>query len=175
MAHRGARAVAFGYRRILVPLVEAKESEQAVGLACRLAAEHGATVTAVVVIEVPVELPLDADMTEEEERAGRLLAEARAIGDLYGVRVLARVVRGRGAGPAIVDQARCDEAEVVVLGAPRKRRASPHARVFGKTVDFVLKHAPSRVMVATGRPEPAGRNGRPVGRVSGEGRGGLTD
>jgi nucleotide-binding universal stress UspA family protein len=38
-------------------------------------------------------------------------------------------------------------AEIIVLGAPRGR----HRAIFGHTVDYVLKHAPSRVMVAAGR------------------------
>jgi hypothetical protein len=35
------------------------------------------------------------------------------------------------------------------MGAPRRDRARPG--VFGDTVDFVLKNAPVRVMVAAGR------------------------
>ena len=39
--------------------------------------------------------------------------------------------------------------EIIVMGAPRKRRAAGRGAIFGSTVDFVLKHAPTRVMVAS--------------------------
>jgi basic amino acid/polyamine antiporter, APA family len=135
------------YRRILVPLAD-EVSEQAVSIACQLAAERKTSVTAVSVVEVPVELPLDAHMFEAEAQARRVLAESAAIGDLYGVTVAGRVLRGRAAGESIVRAAKNMGTEIIVLSAPRKSRASVHAPVFGSTVDVVLKHAPCRVMVA---------------------------
>ena len=42
-----------GYRRIVVPISDNAESEKAVDVACRLAAEHGASITLVAVVEVP--------------------------------------------------------------------------------------------------------------------------
>ncbi len=117
-------------------------------IACRLAADRKAFVTAVSVIEVPVELPLDAHMFDEEAQAKPVLAEANAIGELYGVRVEIRILRGRAAGEAIVEQAERARSEIIVLSAPRRKRASQRGAVFGPTVDFVLKHAPCRVMVA---------------------------
>ena len=98
-------------------------------------------------IVVPLELPLDADLTAELEEAHELLDKARAIAEPYGVRVVERVVRGRNAGRAIVEEADRRAAEIVVLGAPR----GAHRAIFGHTVDYVLKHAPCRVMVAAGR------------------------
>jgi len=99
------------------------------------------------VVEVPLELPLDARLPEEERRADALLDEARAIGDSYSVDVRARLVRARNAGRAIVDEAERRNTEIIVMGAPRKGRAG-RGTIFGGTVDFVLKHAPCRVMVA---------------------------
>jgi basic amino acid/polyamine antiporter, APA family len=64
------------------------------------------------------------------------------------VRAFSRLVRARNAGPAIVEEAERRSAELVILGAPRARRAR---RVFGETVDYVLKHSSSRVLVAAGR------------------------
>jgi APA family basic amino acid/polyamine antiporter len=136
------------YRRILVPLVEGDASEQAMAIACQLADQHGASVTAVTVIEVPVELPLAAHMTEEEAHARRVLGEARAIGDLYGVTVTPRVLRARAAGEAIVEEAREARTEIIVLRALRRKRSRGSVQVFGKTVDYVLKHAPCRVLAA---------------------------
>ena len=47
-----------------------------------------------------------------------------------------------------IDEATRRHTEIIVMGAPRAGR---RRGVFSDTVDFVLKHAPCRVMVAAGR------------------------
>jgi APA family basic amino acid/polyamine antiporter len=140
-------AVALEYRTILVPIVSGPESHESVDLAARLAAERGATIVALRVIVVPLDQPIDADLHEQELEADRLLDEARATAEIYGVRTVDRIVRHRNAGRAIVEEAERRQAEIIVLGAPRGR----HRDIFGKTVDYVLKHAPCRVMIAAGK------------------------
>src|ERR687884_293604 len=115
-------AIALEYRNILVPVSEALESEEAVDLAARLAAERGASIAALSVVEVPLELPLDARLPAEERRADALLDEARAIGDSYSVDVRGRLVRARQAGRAIVDEAERRHHEGTRLGATREGR-----------------------------------------------------
>ncbi|HYY03395.1 MAG TPA: universal stress protein [Gaiellaceae bacterium] len=141
-------AIALEYRSILVPVKPGRMSQEAVDVACRLAAERRASIAAVAVVVVPLELPLDARLPEEEEQADEVLEQARAIGELYGVDVRGRLVRARSAGRAIVDEAERRVTEIIVMGAPR---TSGRRGVFSDTVDFVLKHAPCRVMVAAGR------------------------
>ena len=140
------------FRRILVPVNDARSCDEAMAIACRLAADRGATVSVLTAIEVPAELPLHAQMPDEEADARRVVAGARAIAELYGVAVEARVVRARAAGEAIVEAVAGGAAELVVLGAPRKQRASRRAPVFGRTVAFVLAQSPCRVMVAAPPP-----------------------
>ena len=131
-----------GYRSILVPLADNAETDKALDVACRLAAEHGSAITALVVIEVPPVLPLASHMLEEEADAKLLLRRAETVGDSYGIRVHARVVRGREAGIAIAAEASSREVELVVLGARRGR-----GRLLGRTVEVVLKRSPCRVLV----------------------------
>ena len=140
-------ALALEYRSILVPIVSGDGSREAVELAARLATERAGRIVLLRVIVVPLELPLDADLSEQLEEADMLLDEARSIATPYGVRAVERVVRARNAGRAIVEEADRRGTEIIVLGAPRGR----HRHIFGHTVDFVLKQAPSRVMVAAGR------------------------
>ena len=140
-------ALALEYRSILVPIVAGEESREAVELAARLATERAGRIVLLRVIVVPLELPLDADLTEQLEDANELLDEARAVAEPYGVRVVERVVRARNAGRAIVEEADRRGSEIIVLGA----RRGLHKTIFGGTVDFVLKHSPSRVMVAAGK------------------------
>jgi nucleotide-binding universal stress UspA family protein len=142
--------VAIAYRRILVPLVEGAESESAMTIACGLAADRGASVTAVAVIEVPPELPLDAHMHEEEAEAQKVLEASQAIAGLYGVSSTRRLVRARSSGEAVVAAAVDTDAEIVIL----RTTPAPSARsrlAFGRTTRYVLEHAPCRVMVDTPR------------------------
>ena len=140
------------YRRIVVPLVADVESETAMALAAELAEDRGTRITALVVVEIPAELPLEAHMFKEEAAAKRTLEDARAIGSARGLNVRTRVLRARLAGEAIVAEASKAGADLVVLRAPRKQRIGRRGRMFGKTVDHVLKHVPCRVMVAAPPP-----------------------
>ncbi len=142
------RAIALEYRNILVPVKPGRASEEAIDVACRLAADRGATLAAVSVVVVPLELPIDSRLEEEEQRALEALDSAAAIAELYGVSATERLVRARHAGRAIVDEAVRRHSEIIVMGAPRSGRGQGP---FSDTVDFVLKHAPCRVMVVAGQ------------------------
>jgi basic amino acid/polyamine antiporter, APA family len=140
-------ALALEYRRLLVPIVSGRATDEAFDVAATLAAERGAHIAAVHVIEVPLELTLRAELPELEAQADRELDEARRIGESYGISVIPRLVRARSAGTAIVEEARRRGTEIIVVGS-RRRHASQQGRaVFGDTVDYVLKQAPCRVMV----------------------------
>jgi nucleotide-binding universal stress UspA family protein len=135
-----------GYRRLVVPVSGSAESERTVEVACALAAEHGAALTAAFVIEVSPLLPLDARMDEEELAARAALLRAEAIADAFGVRLHGRTIRAREAGRAIVDLVEDTHAELVVVAAARKRRAYSRSTL-GSTVRHVLAKSPCRVLV----------------------------
>ncbi len=137
------------YRTIVVPVLRTAESEEALVAAARLADERAATVAILHVIEVPLDLPLDVRLPDKEEAANETLDRAAALVESYGVRAVVRLVRARAAGPAIVEEAERRAAELIVLGAPRARIG--RGRIFGRTVDYVLKHSLTRVMIAAGR------------------------
>ena len=142
-------ALQLSFRMIVVPVTASAESEEALVAAARLAAERGATLALVHVVEVDFDRAL-ASVTEDEEReAAHVLDEARAIVEPYRVRAVTRIVRGRSASQVIVDEATSRNAELVVIGA-RRHRGGPRTRIFGETVDRVLRRSPCRVLVATG-------------------------
>jgi APA family basic amino acid/polyamine antiporter len=149
-------AAALEFRSILVPIAPGYASDEAMDFACRLAAERRASIVALTAIEVPLDLPLDAVLPDDVREANEQLDEARAIGDSYGVRVIARIARTRNIGRAIVDEAIRRHSEIIVMAGPRRMRLQRGRRqIFGDAVDFVLRHAPCRVMVATPRERAA--------------------
>ena len=141
--HRGLAEAEFS--RILVPMKLGDIGEEMVATAVKLAQESGAAVEALHVIRVPLDLPLDAELAEQERRAEESLEEARLLGADHGVEVEGRTVRARSIGQAIVEQAQEHGVDLIVLGSsPRWRRQS---RFFSPTVDYVLKKAPSEVLI----------------------------
>jgi len=133
------------FERILVPMKIGLIGEEVLGTAIKLAEEHGSVITALHVVRVPLDKPLDAMVVEAEERAEASLAEAKLLAGELGVTVDGVLVRARAIGEAIVDVAVEHSADLIVLGSsPRWRRQS---RFFSPTVDHVLRHAPCEVMV----------------------------
>ncbi len=133
------------FSRILVPMKLGEIGEEMVATAVKLAQERGASVEALYVIRVPLELPLDAPMYEAEERAAASLAEAAALGADNDVEVVGKTVRARSIGEAIVQAAGESGVDLIVLGSsPRWRRQS---RFFSPTVDYVLRRSPVEVLI----------------------------
>src|SRR5918912_1185084 len=133
------------FSRILVPMKLGEIGEEMVATAVKLAQERAAAVDALYVIQVPLDQPLDAELTDAEERAAASLAEARLLGSDHGVEVSGETVRARSIGQAIVEQARSRDADLIVLGSsPKWRRQS---RFFSPTVDYVLRKAPCEVLI----------------------------
>jgi basic amino acid/polyamine antiporter, APA family len=133
------------YERILVPMKLGMIGEEVLATAIRLAEERGSTVSALHVIAVPMDRQLEADMIEAEERAEASLAEAKLLAAEHEVTVEGKIVRARSIGEAIVEEARLEGVDLIVMGSsPRWRRQS---RFFSPTVDYVLRHAPCEVMV----------------------------
>jgi APA family basic amino acid/polyamine antiporter len=156
--HRGLAEAE--YSRILVPMKLGEIGEEMVATAVKLAQERGAAVDALHVIRVPLDQALEAELWDEEERAEASLAEAKLLGADHGVEVRGHTVRARSIGQAIVDEAKRLDADLIVLGSsPRWRRQS---RFFSPTVDYVLKKAPTEVLIVAfpqgvleGEPAPA--------------------
>jgi basic amino acid/polyamine antiporter, APA family len=162
------------FRNILVPVFGTKFDDDIVATAGRLAAAEqeeadGAEsaesrLDVVYVIEVPLTLPLDANLPpEREEEARRALERAREVGEEYeDVGVTTEVIRARKVGAGILEAARRSGAEAIVIGGepPSKIRggatiggigAAKPAEI-GAATEYVLKKAPCRVLL-TAPPE----------------------
>jgi APA family basic amino acid/polyamine antiporter len=133
------------YERILVPVNGTRLSDEMMVLACQLATEKGATIDAVYVVEVPMNLPMDASMERERARGRQVLDVAMAVATEFGVEAWPHLVPSRRAGRAIVETAEEWDCDVVVIGSPRKLRSD--ARLVGATVEYVMRNAPGEVLL----------------------------
>jgi APA family basic amino acid/polyamine antiporter len=164
------------YGSILVPLFGTKLDEDIVQTAALLAAgevteeteteTETATIEAVWIFVMPMSLPLDARLPEEQIKHARLaLARAKAVGEEYGgVYVATATVRTRRAGYAIVEEARRRGVEAIVLGAEEPSRirggaglggrGGPLENFVGEITKYVVSKATCRVIVTAPAARP---------------------
>ncbi len=135
----------FTPHRIMVPINGADTDEEAVRLACRLALRPHAQVYAITVVEVRRGLALRSVQDNETATAGALLDRVEAIGKEYEVDIETELLQAREAGPAIVDEVAERQADLVVVGMPFRERFGEF--FMGKTVPFILRHAPCRTLI----------------------------
>ena len=173
------------YGSILVPVFGNELDDDIVGTAGRLAAdegeegEGGAVIEALYVVEVPMSLPLDARVPDEQiERAKAAVRRAKEVGEEYeGVVVATAMVRARSVGAAIVSEAKRRGVEAIVLAAePPSRtrggallggRGGPRDRSVGEVTRYVVEKAPCRVIL-TAAPASDGNGARPAAEQKAE-------
>ena len=139
------------YESVLVVFDEARYSSEAMSTAVQLAARRRRGIHVLVTVSVPPNLPIDAAMPEEEQRAQAAIDRARVGG---GRRVSGHweKVRPGGTGRLIVDEARTIKARAIVMAMPPRRAG---ATLFGKTLETVLAERPCRVIITTAPEAPA--------------------
>lgn len=131
-------------KNILVPISNLKYVEDMVRVACNLAIFYKAEVMALYVIEIPRSLPLDVEIKEEKQRAEEILKKAYDFASSeYGIEIKTDILQARTAGPAILEETIENNIDLILLEAPLKR--SIEERLFGSTVDYILKTASCQV------------------------------
>ena len=133
------------YDQILVPITGTRISDEMVVLACQLATEKKSSINGLYVIEVPLNLPLDARLVNERAKADKVLKAGATIASQFKVKFTPNVVTARQAGRAICEEAARVRSEVIMLGTTRKRRIGN--LIFGRTTDYVLDHSPCEVLL----------------------------
>ncbi|MGC1851214.1 MAG: universal stress protein [Solirubrobacterales bacterium] len=162
------------YRSLLVPVFGTALDDDIVATAGRLAAaeqengkdaDDGSRLALVYVVEVPLAVPLEADLpAEQEEEAKRALERARDVAEEYeDVAVSTETIRARKVGAGIVEAARRYAAEAIVIGGEPPTKIRGGARLggigaarpaeIGAATEYVLKKASCQVLL-TAPPEP---------------------
>ena len=152
-APEGFRELA--YRSAIVPILGPDVSGRAMRAAAKLV-DANATIDAIVFLEVPPQLSLDAGLAQEEEEARVRLEAARLRAREDKLKIRTAVVRTRSAGAAIVDEAKRRNAEVIYMDFAGLSRPGLSA-----TANYVLEKRPCRVVIETvgGGAPPYSSNG----------------
>jgi APA family basic amino acid/polyamine antiporter len=135
------------YRSVLVAFEDGEPfSEEMVATAVKLASKRRRGIHIHSMLTVPTNLPLDAELPEQEAEAQSKIEQAKLIG---GQRVTGHVERVRPgqAGYAIAEEAKLVNGAAVVVGL-RYREGAP---LYDKTLQTVLGERPCRVIVVSDR------------------------
>jgi basic amino acid/polyamine antiporter, APA family len=102
-------------------------------------------------VPVPPNLPIEAVMPMEEQRARSAIDQARVYG---GRRVSGHweKVRPGGTGRRVVDEARAIKARAIVMAMPPRRTGTT---LFGKSLETVLAERPCRVIITSSQGAPS--------------------
>ncbi|MGH7666485.1 MAG: universal stress protein [Candidatus Dormibacteria bacterium] len=132
-------------RRIAVPVRGGSVDKDALRAACRLARPAKASILVITVLEVARNLPLSASLGGELGQAEEVLADMEELASRLESKVKTRVLQAREAGPAIVDEARRWEADLMVVGLASKPRFGEFS--LGRTGTDLLSHAHCRLVL----------------------------
>jgi nucleotide-binding universal stress UspA family protein len=133
------------FARIVVPIQGDTVSDRLVALASQMAKFRGATMDVLYVVEVPLQLPLDAVSEDQHRAAEEAFSRAAKIAGRYDVKISRRMHRARQAGPSIVQYAAENHADLLLMGDVPKsnRRGTRYAR----SVEYVFENAPCEVII----------------------------
>ena len=131
--------------RLLLPLNGEEVDEEAMDLAADLVRPSQGHIYALYVIQAPRSHPVDADFPEEVARGEAVLGRVEERLRELKCTVTAEFLQAREVGPAVIREAQERDVDLVLLGKPYRRR---HGRFsLGRTVPYVLEHAPCPVLV----------------------------
>ena len=144
---------ASAFRRAILALAGGPTDDRIVSLAAELGRAGHAELIGVHVVEVGWSMPLDADLAARSDAAQRLLDHAELTAEGLKTKLEPVLLQAREVGAALVDEATEREADLLLVGLPyRKRFGGDFA--MGRTIHYVLKHAPCEVWVVR-EPIPA--------------------
>ena len=134
------------YRRAILALAGGPGDERIVRLASELGRASHAELVGVHVVEVEWSLPLDADVAARSEDAQQILDQAELWAEQLKMRLEPVLLQAREVGAALVDEATERGADVLVLALGYRKRFGGDFAI-GRTIPYVLKHAPCTVWV----------------------------
>ena len=138
---------------ILVPIVQSPVCFEAVTIAATLAKQRKGRVYVVHIIEVNRSLPLNAELEAEARRGEQLVKRAEEFAAEAGYPVSGMLLQAREAGTAIVEEARDNAVDTIIMGIPNKAPAG--AFQLGRTAQFILSHATCSVWMIRQSTVPA--------------------
>ena len=134
------------FRRAVVALNGGPSDGRIVRLAAGIARQWKAQLVAVHVVEIDWTEPLDADIAGRSEEVQRVLDLAEQTAESCQYKIEPVLLQARDVGAALVDEASEQQADMMILGLPYRKRFGGDFAI-GRTIPYVLKNAPCAVWV----------------------------
>jgi nucleotide-binding universal stress UspA family protein len=141
------------FRRAILALAGGSSDDRIVHLTAELGRASRAELIGVHVVEIGWSMPLDADVAARSEEAQQILDHAELQAEELKGRLEPVLLQAREVGAALVDEATERGADLLVVGLPYRKRFGGDFAI-GRTIPYVLKHAPCEVWVVR-EPIPA--------------------
>jgi nucleotide-binding universal stress UspA family protein len=144
------------FRSILIPVntLQPELPADMIDVAAQLATERRASIVLLAFTEVPLGEEMDVEIDGLDQRVAEMAAQARALAARYGVGVHAVAPRTRQPTELILEEARRRRAELIVLGATGRTRASFKSVARDPTTRRLARDATLRTMFVQPSREP---------------------
>ncbi|MDZ7318909.1 MAG: universal stress protein [candidate division KSB1 bacterium] len=131
------------FTHILVPVSGNPVDEEAIRLAVLIARQDKAKISAIHVIEVQRNLPLNAENAPQLERGEWILSQAERVAKSAKGSIETELLQARIAGAALVNEAIERHVDLIIVGVPYRKPLGEF--VLGTTTNYLLQNAPCRV------------------------------
>jgi nucleotide-binding universal stress UspA family protein len=121
------------------------DSSHMVALAVKLARGERSELLALYIIEVPYTLPPDAEMPAEERIALDALGAAETIANKNNVAIRTETIKARSTKQAVLDVAKRDKANLIILGSFREGKYS--GAPLGRIIEEIAADAKCDVLI----------------------------
>ncbi len=121
------------------------DSAHMMALAVKLARGERSELLAVYIVEVPYTLPPDAEMPDEERAALDALGAAETIANSNNVTFHAETIKARSTKQAVLDIAKREKADLIILGSFREGKYS--GAPLGRTIEEIAADAKCDVLI----------------------------
>jgi nucleotide-binding universal stress UspA family protein len=137
-----------GFRTILVPVntLQPELPADMIDVSAQLATERRASIVLLAFTELPLGEDADVELPEVDGAIARMGAEARALAARYGVGVHVIAPRTRTPSDLILAEARRRRADLIVLGATGRSRATYASVARDPTTRRLAREASIRTM-----------------------------
>jgi nucleotide-binding universal stress UspA family protein len=127
------------YSNILVPVKGLPADDAAIRLACQIAKQDKSRITAINVIEIQRNLPLNTEHATQMPSAESVLEHAEQVAHSAHGTVETELLQARAAGVALVDEAVERRVDLIILGIPYRNPLGDFQ--LGTTTQYILKNA----------------------------------
>lgn len=121
------------------------DSSHMMALAAKLARGERSELLALYIVEVPYTLPPDAEMPLEERAALDQLGAAETIANNNNVTIRTETVKARSTKQAVLDVAKREKANLIILGSFREGKYS--GAPLGRTIEEIAADAKCDVLI----------------------------